>query len=58
MRVDQVPDSQHRSYHINHDPFRAPNRPFQAEKTILPFEANFSYSAVDVGTAMLGNKIK
>jgi hypothetical protein len=58
MRVDQVPDSQHRSHHIDNDPFRAPNRPFQAEKAILTFEADFPYRAVDVGAAMLGNKIK
>jgi hypothetical protein len=56
-RVDQVPDCQHRSNHVNHDPFRAPECLFQAEKTILPFQADFPYRAVDVGTAMLGNEI-
>jgi hypothetical protein len=55
--VDQVPDSQHRSHHIYHNPLRAPDCLFKAEKTILPFETDFPRRAVDVGTAMLGNEI-
>jgi hypothetical protein len=43
--------------HIEHDPFRTPERLFETEKTVLPLKADFTGSIMDVGAAVLLHEI-
>jgi len=54
---DQAPDAQCGFKQIKCDPFRARERLFQGEKSVLPFKADFPLPAVQVGTPVFMDKI-
>jgi hypothetical protein len=57
MFTDESSDTQARSHHIIHDPFRAPECLFQAEETVLPFKTDFAVRPVQVAALVLFHEI-
>jgi hypothetical protein len=53
MFTDESSGNQTRSHHIKQDPFRAPDRLFQAEETVLPFKTDFAVRPVQVAAPVL-----
>jgi hypothetical protein len=45
---DEPPDADGGPDHVGHDPFGAPERLFETEKTVFPFQADFAGSVMEV----------
>ena len=54
---NEPPDTEGRSDHVEHDPFRVPERLFKTEKTIFPFKADFAGGIVEVRAFVLLHEI-
>jgi hypothetical protein len=54
---DETPYAECGPDHVEHDPFRAPERLFETEKTVLPLKTDFPGGIMEVGAAVLLHEI-
>jgi hypothetical protein len=54
---DEPADTPGRGYHIEHNPFRTQESFFQAEESVFPFKADFTWRLMEVAAPVLFHEI-
>jgi hypothetical protein len=57
VQGNEPADTHGRRYHIEHNPFRAQESLFQAEKPVFPFKADFTGRLVEIAAPVLFHEI-